>query len=538
MQFKITSLVFVFLILSATVHAEHERPRFERLPRPEGETLGSLNIPIEGPETTVRNVKEQFESNSEIIAALKKYSTKITLRVIDEPGGQGLFHIYLLHDGNPFSKVESGPGLAAKIATAATNHFEKPAISPTDIAPILPTEKDRQWIARQVSVADATLQDGADGLGHHIQFLSPQLEVLLTKVIGKKGMGGGAAMQLVTTNENGFKFAIEVDDHGKKETWYLGEMEWFRDQFPQGLQFSEVAFALWKKGVDGKVDPRSQNTFFATEVFDVFDKDFRYDALREKMREGESRAVDEVKDPSNIRKYDLPKGKPIGYLGLMDANPTNDVITAGMVGDVTSFPRLMNSLGYNFVRTGDSDAIKPGADIELVLRDRLMTLRKNGVKDVFINLVAHGSPRGVMFTYGLLGGGKANAPVRPEALKKLFDEFSEMNFTVTTDACFAGGLGGLMKSYQDPTGQKGRVHAFLQSKERIYNTEGRMKGTGGVDGAPEVFSTAYTIFLTKFLKEGKPFGEAHWLADQETKKHVAVDPQAWASEATGGVVTP
>jgi len=181
-------------------------------------------------------------------------------------------------------------------------------------------------------------------------------------------------------------------------------------------------------------------------------------------------------------------------------------------------------------------SMEPYAMPREVIEDEINAFLKNGVKTFYIKLSGHGNTTGVYFTVKK-GRSRWNVPLRASELKDIFNKYPSCKFFIATEACSAGGFAKALKEYEDPTGQTGRVCAFLQTKFHATNQEGRLKGVVGIGDAPKVFSSYYDIFFLHYLVQGYKYGEAHLLADQAAKVLIQCDSEGWKSSPQGGLST-
>src|SRR5205823_1292883 len=146
---------------------------------------------------------------------------------------------------------------------------------------------------------------------------------------------------------------------------------------------------------------------------------------------------------------------------------------------------MMNAAGYRFVSTPTSRTVRVNRSPAAILEDeiRALTTGDRPVSQVYLNIAGHGFAGGVRFHY-TSDGREDFSDLTPQQLKVLFSKFPKVKFVLSTVACLGGGYAGALKDYRDPTGEQGRVVAFLQSKGYGTNQEGRIKGEVGVNGAP------------------------------------------------------
>lgn len=395
------------------------------------------------------------------------------------------------------------------------------------------SEGGKKWVEKSKDVYKKTKANQDGGLIDASTFLAPDQEKRLERLIGKKGKVNAVELEFKKLNQidNGYKYAIDiVYDDAKKERWYLNGAVYNKDQYPNGEPAWSSALSIWRATPDGKVDKLTQNYLQFYKVCDWDSKiDFQY--LLDKIKGAKENRQKELEDPARIKIFDLPKNEPIGYIGLADGN---DPVFPNNVNDTKYFAEVMSHVGYKMVSNEkDKYSISPETKPQEIIKEQVQAFLKKDIKNIYINLCGHGNNFGVYFTTK----NKRSLMLTVDELLDIFNTFQECNFIVSTDACSGGGYANLLKRYEDPTCKKGRITLFVQSKPDATNQEGRLKGTSGVNGAPEIFSTYYYIFLVHHLLSGKTYGEAHLLADQDTKRLIQCDAEVWISGPKGGIST-
>lgn len=398
--------------------------------------------------------------------------------------------------------------------------------------PIVLSDKGRKWIEKNEDVYRRTKKNQDGGLIDASTFLAEDQVQRLDWLSGKKGRFGNTEFEFkkLSKLENGYKYALDITyTSGEKERWYISGQAYYKDQFPDGEPSWISAISIWKGTADYGVDKLTQNYLLYYVLVNNNSIDFQY--LMDKVNQAKENRKGEIEDPAGMKNFDLPKNEPIGYIGLADGH---DLIFADAVDDVKYFAEMMSSRGYQMVSNEEGKyGIAVEDHPEDIIEREINGLLKKGVRNIYLKLAGHGNKVGVYFN--TKEGGSVNLTARE--LKDIFDKFPECKFFVSTEACSAGGFAAILKEYKDPTGQNGRVTAFLQTKLDATNQEGRLKGVEGVNGAPKIFSTYYNICFAYHMMNGNTYGQAHLLADRDAKALIQCDAEAWKSAPVGGIAT-
>ena len=395
---------------------------------------------------------------------------------------------------------------------------------PEGVERIETTREGRAWMELQKEIVRNTAAgEGTPRLVDGSKFMTQAMDRLLQRFTGSSGNG----ITFKAVNEDGYKFAFERENG---EKWYVTECPYYRDQFPNGIQFSDAAIEIWKKGSD----KLTQNEFHLSGVFDPWNRTIDFRQIDGLMKEAERDRASELADTAQVRGFTLTD-RPMGYIGLVDGN-VDDPIMAGSLEDTKYYAQLLNSLTnergekrFNLVSKNGSDAIAVERDPYQLLRRNIKAMHDEGVRDFYLNFAGHGNEHGVYFA-----SGRNHFRLSPQQVHSIFSEFKDSKFVVDTIACYGGGLAEAMKQYRDPTGEQGRVFMKLQAKPYSYNQEGRLEGVEGVRGQPKVHSSYYQIFNADLLMKGLGFGEAHYQADLAAKKLIPCDAEGWMSGSRGG----
>lgn len=207
-------------------------------------------------------------------------------------------------------------------------------------------------------------------------------------------------------------------------------------------------------------------------------------------------------DPNGLANFDLPRNEPIGYVSLYDAKEPWEV------DHLNAFPGMMNGAGYRFVTAG-SPAMGVTSDPIGLLRGSLRQLQSQGVRYAYLNLVPHGNAAGEMI-FQQPGGGRI--VMLPNQITALTREFRTMRFFINVNSCHGGGFHAADFSDPGVSDLVPRVTVTTQS-DRFTSTPVMMLPGNGERGV-----SYYDAILSRYLRQGVPYGRAHCLADQATQR--------------------
>lgn len=426
------------------------------------------------------------------------------------------------------------------LAVALVQGQEKKT-TPESVPLIAVTKEGRAWMAKQCDVARKSLNDEDGGLIDGSIFLQDGSKETLSAFAGKSAtaLGHTVTFRTLKESEYGYHYTFSVmHKNGTEEIWYLSESPLYKDQFPRGRPIERNHVAIWKKGTDGKPDKLTQEYCKSSDMFDFARQELRPATVLARCRAATLGRENEQKDPAKIHTFDLPKNRPIAYIGLIDANPRDDPIIASLVDDTKYWPELLVSCGYKVAAAPAARYIPVMDDPAAILEQHVQEQKKKGIRDFYLNLTGHGNLHGIHFLYADKEKEIHHEVLIPEKLFALFDAHQDCTFTVSTVGCHGGGFAPVVKDYKDPAGTDGRITIFLQVKSHGLNQEGRLKRVEGVKGAPKAHSTYYCVFFAQELLQGKSsYGVAHLRADEAAKRVIPCDAEVWRSGKNGGTVT-
>ncbi len=253
--------------------------------------------------------------------------------------------------------------------------------------------------------------------------------------------------------------------------------------------------------------------------------------VEQAMRRAEAIRASERADAARIRTFELPRDRPIGYIGLYDRNENMTKNT------MTDMPRMLASRGHTFVTSGDVATPVNRAPLAM-MEERVTELYRSGVHDFYISLGVHGSMTGMAFR-----DGSERYPLTPEQIGTLVDAHPDCRFTFDVIACHTGGLDapnlGTNLYTELSSAHAGRVTVFVHTKQIVNNIATGIRN-GGRDWSDA--TSFYTFFLLHYLDQKKPdgsplytYGEAHLLADEAIKRTLpGLDPAVIRSGVAGG----
>ena len=249
--------------------------------------------------------------------------------------------------------------------------------------------------------------------------------------------------------------------------------------------------------------------------------------LNEAARKAIKHYESEQRDDAGIKKVEISKGEPVGYVELADLS---DSLIKRETAGARNFSQILGTR-YDIVSPpGEKtlDMSKQGIDPNLILHAHIQKIHSRCLRNFFINVITHGSTKGFHFGKNML---------YPEDIKNLFLRFPDCKFTLNTIAFYGGGMGKAFEHFQDRAkAPKGRVTVFTQTKGDVvnYSTKFSKDIQDKVQSAEELNSTKYTAALMHYLVHGKDgrrltYGEAHLLADRHAKRMQYTDASGYSS---------
>ena len=454
--------------------------------------------------------------------------------------------------------ILSRKGLQPKVLNKSTEGNLISSLEQAELRKIELTNEGKTYSQRIRNIFNKTQTRQPGGLRDTATFMSSDLKVYLNKFIGKTYSvkssnspteskeyavkSGKIKFIKLSPKESGYEYAFIAEyNDGTKEKWYLNQEARYLDQFPKGSELNNVGLGIWKAEDMGsenrlsKVDKLTQNFFTYGEAFHDGTIDASY--LFRRFNEAKKNREVEQKDPANVAAFDLPKDKPIGYIGLISANWKEDPVSAGMADDVRFMPEVMSSLGYQMVTLGENmECIAASREPTRFIEKMIEAYKERGVNHIFIHPGTHGARDSFIFQDNESRPGDPTKRLR--GLSDTYKKHPDIKCFLYSPSCCGGGTGKDIKDYHEPeNAENGQVTSFLQSKGYGIVEEGRIEGTVNNNGSPKVYSTYFNIFFIEYLRQGMPFGEAFKKADIDSKKLFPSDPEVWKSSKAGGIQT-
>ncbi len=364
------------------------------------------------------------------------------------------------------------------------------------------------WVKSRIEFVRA-LQDPNGWRGGLAFVMLEQIEKNIRTFVGQSGQGLQFIEQTMTSTE-------QLQRPGQKFAFVRGTEKWFLTEAP--VRTNSNMLVIRKES-----DPLTQVSFPMNAVFTA--GTVRFSEVTRLMGIAEERRKSEQADAAGMRDFDLPRNRPVAYLGFY---PTSDPTERSQI---ESFGPFLRSRGYPMVGDGQP-AVGIARDPIGTMRTRIAAQRQLGVKDMFLNISVHGDEQGIVF--GPLADGTSGR-VSPQQFLALLNQFPDCNFFITLNACHGGGFNTAsytgLNSTNSASGR--RVTVFVQTKPELLNPVHRPTGSDR-----EQFSSPYDYFLVHYLQQGMSYGQAHLAADEATKRlYPGLDAGVFRSGASGGVST-
>jgi hypothetical protein len=389
--------------------------------------------------------------------------------------------------------------------------------------PIQPTKEGAETIKQLAAQGEERMKRASPAGEGHVEKKSLQWL--------KEAVEGIPGASLKKVKEKGYGHALVINrGHGKKDVWYVQEAG-----FGESFEFDFTEFTLINKDDPGAI------AFFARNANEP-EKNAGHilDVLNEARRNAES----QKNDPAGAKGFDLPKGRPIGYLCFNGFDEGDKKEREQYYEYSHALPELLKSCGYDMVCLDNKKRIEqlqgslPNAITGLVANPTLSgltafaatpqetnaklverqvgALYQQGVRDFYLNFLTHGDRKAGM-------KGADGEWLNGEDIKQILLKYKDCTFAIDATGCEGGGLIGMMRDFKDdPKAPEGRVGVFVHTKEEL-----------------SIYSYEYQAFLIKQLKDmadgvkgaPKTYGEAHHRADIETKRTTSgrYDPEFWKS---------
>lgn len=210
-----------------------------------------------------------------------------------------------------------------------------------------------------------------------------------------------------------------------------------------------------------------------------------------------------------LKEYDFPSDRNIAHIRLFPKiHDQSGVISKGLQTSVLLSATLEKHYAHRFSSRQPLFSDNP----EKALRDeiqRALVENKKTPLHFCVDIFSHGAKDRFLFA----------KPLEASQVIAIAKDFPQCSFTYNTIACYGGGMMQGMADNNEFSKNKelsSRLAVFTQSKGNVINLS-------------TVHATAVTMYYMHFmqaLNEGKTYGEAHRIADSETKKYMPVDAEA------------
>jgi hypothetical protein len=215
---------------------------------------------------------------------------------------------------------------------------------------------------------------------------------------------------------------------------------------------------------------------------------------------------------SKLEKFDLPKDKKGAYLRFFPSK-SDDVIASTLQSSGIKAAVLNHR--YPNLKT------KPiifADNFKKALYSNIKKAYDQGTRFFYIDVYNHGEKKGLGF----------KALPNAQDIANIIKKFPDAKFVFNTIACYVGCLRkGFLKAMQLDPKLKKQISVFLQTKPDLVNLVSIVKKPDLTKSKQFYgYSTYYQLFLIKALQEGKTYGQAAVYADQESKKHMYLNPEA------------
>lgn len=245
--------------------------------------------------------------------------------------------------------------------------------------------------------------------------------------------------------------------------------------------------------------------------FVEFAKKIRKDCMTEKHQQ------------EQLRRFDLPRDSDIAYLRIFPRE--FDLFTSSAFSGSSI---LADALHSRYPNVSVQPPILTDSPKNSII-ENIRTLYAGGTRNFFLDLYSHGSTKRLEFSN----------PLKASDLTAIANEFPDANFTISTVACFGGGLRrGILKEFSKNPAMRHRLSVHLQTKPGVVNVAGFMRtnpdktnvadermATKDSEKSIQHLMTIYHITLIRALNAGKTFGEALVEADRASKMSIETDPE-------------
>ncbi len=292
------------------------------------------------------------------------------------------------------------------------------------------------------------------------------------------------------------KEQIDYDDFKEQYTKQFEGAEWVLDPYAYDL------VAVFQKD-----NPEILVIMSIQEIIKLIEDD----KFSEIAKKAKSNYENQSSGKETLRSFDLPKDQKISYLRVFprefDMVTGSSLHSSGMLAAA-----MMNN--YNV----DAPPAIFTDDPKTSFVEAISEAYKNGVRYFHLDIYSHGSEDFLDF----------KVKFRASDIVDIANKFPEAKFTITTIACFGGGLRkDFLYLFKSAPELMNRISVFLTTKPDVMAMSGVLKNYKESQlERPDIYSSYYYLFLIDGLQKKMTFGEAAERADFMTKKLTYGDPEA------------
>lgn len=244
-------------------------------------------------------------------------------------------------------------------------------------------------------------------------------------------------------------------------------------------------------------------------------------------------AIIEHTDPANVKSFDLPRNKPIGYISFDGMECQTDTILFSNSKEIQyALPEAMVAAGYQMVTENNERKVTPKKkeDIE----KHIKALYDAGIRDFYLSFNAHGNSHETTFSWDEKGE-KKETTINSNEMRDLLEKYDDCTFAIQTISCRGGGMIRAMEIFDDKKdAPKNRVALFTMTKQDSENFD-------DVCYYQRQMLMQLKAMQDKSKGAPKTYGEAHLCADKNSKstrittfnqgvQYQDVNPEAWLSQ--------
>lgn len=326
------------------------------------------------------------------------------------------------------------------------------------------------------------------------------------------------------------KFLITVASGSGTETWQVRRPGVRYAQYPED-------FLLTKLRPDGSWEERGSvlcDTLFTAQKAKGSPTGLQLvpgwtRVVEDCRRQVEQNRSSEEADAADIRNFDIPRDRPIGTFQINSAATADDALTRSGPDSFQTFTELLAARGHTMVRPSRGLSISVDRAPVDIVRSTLREFAGRGIRDVYLNINAHGSDA-FYFPARVKPDGSAdssagNYRLTHADLMRVFREFPDMRVTINSVACYGAWQNVDGSALRDQSGApEGRVTVFTQTTPETFNVN------------TNAYDTALFRYLSERTTDGSyryTYGQAHLLADRDVQAATGFNPRVRRSSPRG-----